>query len=155
MSKRKLAGIIFLVLVLLWCAFIWSFSFKNAEQSDKQSDGAKVIVSNVVQNITERKFEPSIYLVRKLAHFAEFAALGFLLFVTLELFEIGGAFKRCVICLLASFSVAATDEIIQIFSPGRRALLLDVMLDVAGAMLAFMICMLIKAFIVIIRRNRV
>ena len=62
-------------------------------------------------------------LLRKLAHAAEFAVLGVLFLRAVE---------RPVLAFLLASAYAVSDEIHQIFVPGRLGSPLDVLIDVAG-----------------------
>lgn len=88
--------------------------------------------------------------VRKSAHFAEFAALGFFLASDTKLFGL-----KPQIGIPAAFSVgviyAASDEIHQLYVPGRAGMFADVLIDSGGvlfgcgiAVLVFMIIRKIK-----------
>lgn len=70
--------------------------------------------------------------IRKLAHFCEFALLCWLLCKTFSAFWISKRTSDGYIFFLCLF-VAVIDEYIQLYSPGRSALLSDVMLDFSGA----------------------
>ena len=70
------------------------------------------------------------HLLRKAAHFCEFASLGAVFFLwTRE--AIGHVGTRILLCALMGVSVPLIDETIQIFS-GRGPALSDVWLDIAG-----------------------
>ena len=77
-------------------------------------------------------FDFFIRYVRKIAHFTEYAVLGFfsgMLFGRLQRFLPG---------VLLGVAVAAADECIQLFVPGRNGSLWDVALDCLG----YMVCCL-------------
>ena len=63
--------------------------------------------------------------LRKLAHFCEYAILGALLL---------RAFGRAELAVAAGVAYAATDELHQHFVPGRHAALRDVAIDAAGVL---------------------
>lgn len=71
------------------------------------------------------------FVLRKCAHFSEYAVLGFLL---------GGAFTaggkrgvdRLASCLLFGLLTACVDETIQIYAVARGSSLIDVWIDTAG-----------------------
>lgn len=69
-------------------------------------------------------------LLRKLAHFTEFACLGALFAWLLGMFR-----KPMLIALACGFSVACIDETIQYFVPGRGPAFKDVLIDTSGALL--------------------
>ena len=67
-------------------------------------------------------------LLRKIAHFAEFAALGACLCWRFGMLE-----KRKILALIYSFGAACLDETIQMFVPERGPGLRDVAIDTCGA----------------------
>jgi hypothetical protein len=64
--------------------------------------------------------------LRKIAHFGEYAVLGFLLVRAVE---------RELLALAAGIAYAFTDELHQHFVPGRQAAFRDVAVDAAGVLL--------------------
>ncbi len=72
-------------------------------------------------------------LLRKAAHFSEFACLGMLL---AWLFGMLGQKGRGLwaVSLLSGIAAACVDETIQVFSPGRSSSLLDVWIDTSGVL---------------------
>ena len=143
MNKSKIPAILFLILTVLCCLVIWSFSFDNAESSGAESDRVGEITSEAVEKVSGAKvtFEP--FVIRKTAHFVEFAVLGVLLYMTFHYFGIRKIKTNYAIGVSVSFAVAAIDEFLQLFSEGRSAQMGDVLLDVIGSMFAFSICVCI------------
>ena len=76
-------------------------------------------------------------LLRKLAHFSEFACLGLLMGTTLRFY--GKPVFRATGLGLAA---ACVDETIQVFVPGRASSLIDVWIDTAGFATGLLILML-------------
>ena len=75
------------------------------------------------------------FLIRKLAHLAEYAILAVLIWNALRL-SLAGASMRGVfarLAVLVSMLYAASDEFHQAFVPGREAAVRDVLIDTAGA----------------------
>jgi VanZ family protein len=78
------------------------------------------------------------FAARKAAHFIEFAALFSILYAAGSL-----TFRRfsrtaiAVTCLVACVAYAVTDEVHQLYVPGRTPSFADVLLDSAGALTAF------------------
>ena len=68
-----------------------------------------------------------MHLVRKLAHFTEFAVLGLLAGMLF-----GGRCRHLLAGLLFSAITALCDETIQLFAAGRSGRIQDVRLDIAG-----------------------
>ena len=112
---------VFLVLTILWLAVIWGHSMMPASESKAESGGIVAVLSQMLPWVTDR-------LVRKAAHFTEYAVLGGLVF---------GAFPQrgrtaVIEAVFAGFLAAFLDETIQLFSPGRSGQISDVWLDLAG-----------------------
>ena len=131
--KKK--GIIVIVIVLL--AFIWAQSFLPQSASAKESGFIYQIVRPFLElfvgpgNLTRN-------MVRKLAHFTEFALLGLAL-----AFLFKNKHRGFLWACGAAFLAAFLDETIQIFS-GRGPMIADVWLDLAGAVAAAGIVFLIR-----------
>ena len=102
---------------------IFYLSAQTATESTETSDSVIIWIELIFgKNYNED-------LVRTLAHFCEFAGLGFL---TCNLaFAIKDSPKPLLSILLA-FGYAITDEIHQIFIPGRAFQLTDLAVDLAG-----------------------
>ena len=124
-TERK----VLLALIILTLLFIWGNSLLNREQSSGESAWVMQLIAPFLElfvgkgNVTE-------HLVRKLAHFAEFALLGLEL-----LFWFKGQPKKLKSALLLAMAhglfAALTDETLQLFS-GRGSQVQDVWLDFAG-----------------------
>ena len=122
--------IIYTCLTIAWILFIFSFSMQSGEESSQISGG---IVLQVLAILFPQGFayaEQLEFLIRKLAHFAEYFVLGVLVLKTLKQARcprqvIGGL----IICVL----VASCDETIQLFSGGRSGKVVDVLLDSVGS----------------------
>jgi len=125
MEQRERKIRICTVLLILNLGFIWGNSLLSAELSQEISDETQGILAFLFNGIFES--ELASVLVRKAAHFTEFAALGLLLSWLLRLLE-----KKCRYALLLGMTVACVDEAIQFFVPGRAPGLLDVTIDVCG-----------------------
>lgn len=78
------------------------------------------------------------HLLRKLAHFAEFACLGMLLTWLTQMLRTT-KWEYYVFPLLAGAMVACLDEIVQIFVPGRGPGILDVGIDTLGVILGIVL----------------
>lgn len=110
------------VAIALWTAFIWSRSLMSAEESSADSSR----VAALIMRLFGMDVQPDwlTFVIRKTAHFAEFAILGLLW---------GGCSRvhgrRLWPCGLV---VGAIDECLQFLSPGRAPMLMDVGIDTAG-----------------------
>lgn len=109
------------VLTVLVLAFIWGNSCMNAEDSGSVSDGLGAWLAQFLGSV-------SITVIRKLAHFSEFAALGFLL----QWQRVVWKKETIAAPVLFALLCAMADETIQLFSPGRASAVTDVWIDFAG-----------------------
>ncbi len=137
-KKRLWLCRIALILIL---AFIWGNSTLPSELSAAFSLWVKELLGMLIPG-GSGSGEAGHGLLRKLAHFSEFACLG----LTLGWFW--GMYVKNAVCMLlpalgCGFAVACVDECIQIFVPGRSAGFGDVMLDFSGACLSIAALMLV------------
>ena len=116
------------VLILLILAFIWGNSLMPAEISHAFSQWVKKLLEHILPPQTGIVQEGS-GLLRKVAHFAEFSALGFCL-----TWRRGILHKKISPALLSGAAAAALDETIQIFVPGRGPGITDVLIDSTGVL---------------------
>ena len=78
------------------------------------------------------------HIVRKLAHFCEYALEGFLLTLCLRVYT-RHFFVHISWPILGGLLTALTDETIQMFSDGRSSQLTDVWLDFSGVMAGILV----------------
>ena len=122
---------LWLMLAGLIIAFIWGNSLQPAVESESLS----IFWANLVKTIfVFCHFHVSIgvldHVVRKLAHFTEFALQGFLIYKSLSMFRVRNGVK---IAIIIGILTAIIDETIQLSVPGRSSQISDVILDTAGA----------------------
>ncbi len=143
---------------LLTMASIFYFSAQPATQSKKTSSGiTKKIVNAVTKNkkisakkkkVLEQKWEKTI---RKIAHFTLFAILGICAFISANLTFIkkGSHFiqKDALISLVFCLLYAISDEVHQIFVPGRSGQVTDVLIDLSGSIAGILIVVFIICLI--------
>lgn len=137
-KKRRFAITTVGVLTALNIIFIWVNSMLSTEDSAAKSSFFATLLSHIFKST---EFVTLDLLVRKLAHFAEFACLG--AFSILLLFFIFDADLRrtwsmTAAPILGCLFVASTDEMIQVFS-GRGNSVYDVLLDFSGSVFAIII----------------
>ena len=140
MNKKKLIAVrtILIALTIAVMAVIFILSADNADESNAKSDPISdsliyniLSVFNLNEEQTQLLFDKCVVVVRKTAHFCEYAALGFLLSAVFTSFYI----KLKALLPLSFFGgalYAVSDEIHQYFVPGRSCQLSDMMLDSAG-----------------------
>lgn len=106
------------------------FSAQSSVESNNLSQGLVAQVLALVQMVCpDADLVEVNFLLRKLAHFTLYFALGF---------SLTGVFSRqrrmppVLAALLAGACFAASDELHQLFSQGRSASIADVLLDTCG-----------------------
>lgn len=130
MKSKKIFAAVTVILLIVTLAFIWTNSLQSIPESQTRSLGVMKMVRPFLE-IFVGKGNVTDHLVRKLAHFIEFGALGCELAL---LSVLRGRVRRqpVIYCAFAGMLVALTDETIQIFT-GRGSQVQDVWLDFAGA----------------------
>ncbi len=129
---------ILVICIIATVAFIFSNSAKSVEESSDQSTSIYVEVKPVIDPvITPVVGEEGLThnMFRKMAHFAEFFALGFFAAALLFVRNIK-KIKILLASLAFGFLTAAADETLQIFT-SRGAGVKDVFIDFAGYSTAF------------------
>lgn len=133
-------------LTILTVAFIFSNSLEDSSTSASTSESVGEVIEDAVNNVVsggtihrgdEGFIEIPLNIIRDLAHVAEFVCLGFLLLLTHRSY--GGRLSHIYYPVLIGSAVAFTDEIIQIFVPGRAFELTDWMLDDVGVLIGTLI----------------
>ena len=148
-KRRVLAG----VLALLWMCMIFAFSAQESEESSEVSGAfSQQIVSGVGKflhlNLNDeelRRIAEAIETpVRKAAHMTEYAVLSVLIYIWI------GKWKHAIIFAAL---YAASDELHQLFVPGRAGRLGDVLIDSAGAAIGVLIFIGVKKCIISLRNR--
>ena len=137
MKRYKKKRIFSWTAVVIWMAVIFLLSAQTANQSGKLSGGiVRWLVALFYRGFNafsvERQNEIlSVWslVIRKGAHFSEYAVLAILLSNAFRLMEK----QTWVLPVVISALYAVTDEIHQYFVPGRACRLLDMGMDTCGA----------------------
>jgi len=122
--------------VLLWMAVIFTLSSQPAADSNKLSKGITEVVLEAIDTIIpEKEFDVDDFnnIIRKNAHFFAYLLLGGLVLNALRLSSHRSWEYRAVIAVAICGLYAVSDEIHQMFVPGRGAQLKDVLIDTSGA----------------------
>ena len=136
MKNKK---IIFAILTLLWVAVIFSFSLQPGEVSGDLSGSFlnKVLewfapgLFEKLETMPQEQLDMWHMILRKCAHFTEFAVLGVLSSLTLLQTKVS---RRVVMAMAFCLVVASMDETLQLFVDGRAGRVVDVLIDGAGAL---------------------
>ena len=135
MRGKKISTALLLLAILAALAFIWGNSLDSAVESAAKSGRVLVVGQGGVTD----------HLVRKLAHFTEYAVLGaLLLLLTAVGFRV--RLQTVVNCLFFLMAAALTDETIQIFT-GRGPQIQDVWLDFAGGFTGLLVMLALWALL--------
>ena len=138
MTQSRKKKMICTALIVLNLAFIWGNSLVKGEDSDQMS-GAILAWVNSILGLDEAGAAVLHYLIRKAAHFTEFACLGALLAWRCRL---SGETHAVLFPALLGLAAAVTDESIQLFTPDRGPRLTDVWIDTSGAVTGIMLLLL-------------
>lgn len=148
-ASRRFTAIIF-VLTALTILFCWVHSCFPASVSSQESEGIYRIfywffgLFGAGQIVTQ-------HIVRKLAHFSEFAAVGGLLLSCAYCFDRLRPQRYAVPVLFSGLSATLIDETIQLFVEGRAGMIADVWIDFAGVVTG---ALLLLAFYALWRRTK-
>ena len=151
--KINLLRIVLLILLFGTFYIIFGFSSQDGEESGGISSRVTEFIlekSNTYKNIEENRqdeiFERTEKIIRKIAHFSIYALVGFLLMGLVSTFKLKEK-TRILISLILGVLYAASDEIHQLFSPGRSAQITEVYIDTLGVLVGiFLILLFIKNF---------
>ncbi|MBR3515489.1 MAG: VanZ family protein [Lachnospiraceae bacterium] len=139
--KNEVIKRILIVVILLTLAFIWGHSMMPGDMSGEESGFVYRVLSPVLKLLLPDAWVTE-HLVRKIAHFSEYGALGVELTLYASLYkDLKG--RRIVNLICSGLIVAFLDETIQIFS-GRGTAIADVWIDLFGFTTGFLIVGLIR-----------
>jgi VanZ family protein len=126
-NKRK---IIYWCLLITWMIFICVMSNEPAKISDSQSIGVLDLFSKMGINVNGIFGNLANFVVRKCAHFLEYMILALLVLNVLKLYF--NMKQVIIITIVFVFLYACSDEIHQLFVPGREGAIRDVIIDTCG-----------------------
>ena len=115
--------------------FIFVMSSFDATSSSNQSNFIVDIITSII-NIKDIGLLSLI--IRKLAHFIEYFILGILVTNFITRYD-----KKIIIAILLCIIYATSDEIHQIFVPGRSCQIIDIMIDSLGSIMGIYLYKLI------------
>lgn len=158
-TPRQIAILIGIAALVLILCFVYGNSMlskqESAEVSSSVMDAMEGILRPIVEFVTGGPVDDTLLhkVVRKGAHFAEFAALSALLTVLLHL--IFGTWRTHAMgyVLFLSLLFGVLDEFLQSFT-GRGTSVRDVMLDLCGALLGIACVITLIEIIKRLRRHQ-
>lgn len=147
LSPWVLGGRVLFTLALAGC--IW-FIFSNSMAVADVSSVSSGRVLQLLQAVLRRLGMPGLaqrltmHIVRKMAHFCEYALEGFLLMLCMRVYT-RRYVRHISVPMLGGVLTAMADETIQIYSPGRSSQVTDVWLDSAGVLAGILIALVFMA----------
>lgn len=154
-KKKKLLTFVFSLLLIGLYFVIFRFSADDAESSSNLSMRVSEHVVRLYHRLSCRPENGEIIsaaaaaaegVIRKLAHFTEYMALGFLGTLIWDMWV--DRRSRCFLLVLAQlFLSAGADEVHQYFVPGRHASIWDVLIDVSGGIVGMMAVFCLKGIV--------
>lgn len=144
MRKRN-----FLIWILIGIYICWIFSnsltvgVDSSEISSKAAHFLMRVINHFGFSIDFNLFH---HYVRKLAHFSEYALLGFLLIIAIRIAPLMKS--RFLNFLIIMLSIPFVDEGIQMLVPGRTSAIFDSFIDIggilAGGFVAYVFALIIE-----------
>ena len=146
--------IISITLVILWMILVFWFSSQIGDDSQVTSGNTiRKIITFINNDIDKLKLEEIVELlqpiVRKLAHFTLYTLGGILIFNLFNSFKLKNR-EKIGYSLLVGALYAITDEIHQLFVPGRSGMIKDVFIDTLGIITGVIVCIIIFRIVNII-----
>lgn len=120
-------------MLVLWMCFIFYMSSRSGSESQEQSDLVLSILNFLGLQLNENIKNIASFIVRKTAHVTEYMILYILIFRVVILYS--NTKKSKLIALLCMVLYASTDEIHQLFVPGRSGMVRDVFIDSIGGII--------------------
>ncbi len=141
LTKKSLSWIV----VILWMALIFYLSHQPATESDELSTGITEVIIQTVEKVApgmEIDIRSLNHTIRKNAHFFAYLVLGVLVINALRASGIKG-YRSIALALGICILYAISDEVHQLFIPGRSGEVRDVLIDTAGASVGIMVYLVV------------
>ena len=142
MTDKRIKKIILWTIIIVYTLWIFHNSAQTGKVSANLSQTLSYRIYDYLQFLHFIPFQLFHTLIRKFAHFSEYALLGILV-STVSSHTIQERQQKMVI-ILWMILVPILDEGIQCFTPGRSAELRDCIIDMCGFGFGFLITYLIK-----------
>ncbi len=144
-KNRKIFITVSFSLTFILMCVIFYLSHQEASESSQLSNS---LISKIFEFIGVLI---PVKVIRKTAHACEFCLLAFLFSNSFTLSEIK---KWHIFSFVSTVLYACTDEIHQIFIPGRAGRFSDILIDAAGALIGIAVYFLIITIIRTVRRRK-
>ena len=146
MKKRILLSVTIIII-----ASIFIHSAIPGNESQTESDSVFLIFDQILTFLHLPNFFNEAT-IRKLAHFVEFAFLGFFLSATVHAYS---GFKNQIFKILFFIlAVPVADESLQYFSDGRSSQVRDVLIDFSGGLFGFFLLWVLILIINAVKKRK-
>lgn len=160
--KSKVVKMIFWSLSIIWMGFIFCMSAQTGDESAGMSSPATDFVIKIFIPDYEDKTPDeqanikhiAELIIRKGAHFTEYAVLGFLVYLVVRMYILKIS-VRFIASWLFSVLYAAGDEFHQSFVDGRSPQAKDVCIDSAGAFAGVLMSIIFVLILIKIVKKRI
>lgn len=133
---------LWMIVLFLWTCFIWVHSLIPGPASSEESLAFLRFVRPLLVAVGFTDMDLAHLLIRKAAHFSEYAVLGFLTYRAIRP-RLKPPLAPALAAVLLWIGVPSVDEFIQLHVPGRAGLPTDVLIDMCGFGCGFVIAHLL------------
>lgn len=148
--RNVIIRILTFMLTIIICITIFKFSSENSEKSTGTSDFIIECIINLnpftkdLDNVEKENIKENIKMpIRKLAHFSIYTVLGITTMCHMSTYSIS-KYKEIEGSLSIGVLYAISDEIHQLFVPGRSGQVRDVFIDTFGVIFGICLVLLIQ-----------
>lgn len=157
-KKEKIIKIINIILVIIWMIIVFCFSAQVGDDSSNISGNTlRRIITFINSNISEIELERLVEIfqpvIRKFAHYTMYTIGGFLIYNQQVQYK-NTKKKQIVISALIGIGYAITDEIHQLFVPGRSGRFFDIGIDSLGVISGILIYIILEKIINYVKTRR-
>ena len=130
------------ILLVIWLIFIFYMSAQPADISNSQSGFVIKLLQSIGIDSSGNNIGLLTTIVRKGAHFSEYAILGLLSYNVMKNYFTK---KRArIVAVLIVFFYACSDEFHQLFVSGRAGKITDVIIDTSGGIFSVLVIWMIN-----------
>lgn len=148
--KRNIKAVLLGLLITAVIAFIWTNSALDSDTSHKLSD---MFLRWFFPNSGEADNNVNSFLLRKAAHFIEYAVLGSTVGIVAVFMKNNFGKVFVGLSLFGILMVAVIDEFIQSFSD-RTSLVADILLDFGGAVVGLLLTIAVVRLVKYIKSRK-
>ena len=156
-KKEKIIKIVNIALVIIWMVIVFCFSAQVGDESSNISETtSKKIITLKNEKISQEEMDGFIEIyqpiIRKLAHYILYIVGGFLIYNQQRTLKDNK--NKTVNSTIIGILYAITDEIHQLFVPGRSGRILDIGIDSLGVITGIFIYKLLEKLVNYVKTRR-